>query len=233
MEMKRKRASKKTLSTKSYIIEKGAFVFGATRIGRGTRVHIGAIIGSPISGRATPNAAQIGRDCVVGSYTLIEEGVKISDKVQVWHHTILRTGTEVGSGSKIGSFTLVGKDCSIGRSVNVQSRTILSGKTKLEDLVFVGPGACTYNDKYPIWSLQRPYGESIMEGPIVSRGAVIGGGALLLPGVRIGTGAIIGAGAVVTKDVRSFSVVAGNPAREIKPSRQVELLLEEAKTKLA
>ena len=31
----------------------------------------------------------------------------------------------------------------------------------------------------------------------------------------IGTGAIIGAGAVVTKDVADFSIVAGNPAREI------------------
>jgi acetyltransferase-like isoleucine patch superfamily enzyme len=231
--MKRKRASKKARLNKSYVIGRGAFVLGTTRVGRGTRVLTGAIIGSPIAGTAARNAAQIGHDCVVGSYALIEEGVKVSDGVQIWHHTILRTGTEIGSGSKIGSFTFVGKDCSIGRNVNVQSRAILSGKTKLEDLVFVGPGACTYNDKYPVWSLQKPCDESMMEGPTVSRGAVIGGGALLLPRVRIGTGAIVAAGAVVTRDVRSFSVVAGNPAREIKASRQVELLLEEAKTKLA
>lgn len=38
----------------------------------------------------------------------------------------------------------------------------------------------------------------------------------ILKGVRIGRGAIVGAGSVVTKDVDSFTVVAGNPARVIK-----------------
>lgn len=41
-------------------------------------------------------------------------------------------------------------------------------------------------------------------------------GAIVLPGVTIGEGAVIGAGSVVTKDVEPWSVVAGNPAREIK-----------------
>lgn len=45
----------------------------------------------------------------------------------------------------------------------------------------------------------------------------IGHGALILPGVRVGSGAIIGAGAVVTRDVAAYSVVAGNPARPIRP----------------
>ena len=44
----------------------------------------------------------------------------------------------------------------------------------------------------------------------------IGSRAIILKGVRIGTGAIIGAGSVVTKDVKPFSVVAGNPAKIIK-----------------
>jgi putative colanic acid biosynthesis acetyltransferase WcaF len=37
------------------------------------------------------------------------------------------------------------------------------------------------------------------------------------PGVRIGTGAVAGARAVVVKDVPDWSVVAGNPAKMIKP----------------
>lgn len=44
----------------------------------------------------------------------------------------------------------------------------------------------------------------------------IGAGAMILPGVIIGEGAVIGAGAVVTKDVPSWVVVAGNPAKVIK-----------------
>jgi acetyltransferase-like isoleucine patch superfamily enzyme len=44
----------------------------------------------------------------------------------------------------------------------------------------------------------------------------IGGHALVCKGVRIGSGAVIGGGSVVTRDVSSYSVVAGNPARVIK-----------------
>ena len=44
----------------------------------------------------------------------------------------------------------------------------------------------------------------------------IGYGAQIMSGVRIGDGAVIAAGAVVTKDVASYSVVGGIPARKIK-----------------
>ena len=41
----------------------------------------------------------------------------------------------------------------------------------------------------------------------------IGHGAIILPGVSMGNGAVAGAGAVVTKDVPSYAIVVGNPAR--------------------
>jgi acetyltransferase-like isoleucine patch superfamily enzyme len=41
----------------------------------------------------------------------------------------------------------------------------------------------------------------------------IGYGAVVLSGVTIGRGAVVAAGSVVTKDVPSYAVVAGNPAR--------------------
>ncbi len=44
----------------------------------------------------------------------------------------------------------------------------------------------------------------------------LGSGVIILPGVNIGKSCIVGAGAVVTKHVEDYSVVAGNPAREIK-----------------
>ncbi|HOV12497.1 MAG TPA: acyltransferase [Bacteroidales bacterium] len=43
----------------------------------------------------------------------------------------------------------------------------------------------------------------------------IGARVIILPGVKIGDGAVIGAGAVVTKDVESYSIVGGVPARKI------------------
>ena len=45
----------------------------------------------------------------------------------------------------------------------------------------------------------------------------IGHGAIILPGRSIGTGAVVAGGAVVTKDVAPYTIVAGNPARPIRP----------------
>jgi len=39
---------------------------------------------------------------------------------------------------------------------------------------------------------------------------------MIMPGVKIGKNAVVGAMSVVTKDVPSYQVVAGNPARKIR-----------------
>jgi acetyltransferase-like isoleucine patch superfamily enzyme len=51
----------------------------------------------------------------------------------------------------------------------------------------------------------------------VRKGASIGSGATILCGIDIGEGAIVGAGSVVTKDVPAGMIVAGNPARVLRP----------------
>lgn len=45
----------------------------------------------------------------------------------------------------------------------------------------------------------------------------IGWGCIVLPGVSIGDNVVVGAGSVVTKNIPSGVVVAGNPAKAIKP----------------
>lgn len=51
----------------------------------------------------------------------------------------------------------------------------------------------------------------------------IGHGAVILPGVTIGNGAAVGANAVVTKDVAAYAIVAGSPARLLRPRFAVEI----------
>jgi len=52
---------------------------------------------------------------------------------------------------------------------------------------------------------------------IIGNDVWIGDGVTILPGCKsIGDGAIIGAASVVTKDVESFSIIAGNPAKVIR-----------------
>ena len=56
----------------------------------------------------------------------------------------------------------------------------------------------------------------------------IGANSVILKGVTVHNGAIVGAGSVVTKDVPPYTVVAGNPAREIKKrygQEDIEFLL--------
>ncbi|RVT87188.1 CatB-related O-acetyltransferase [Rhodobacteraceae bacterium CCMM004] len=44
----------------------------------------------------------------------------------------------------------------------------------------------------------------------------IGTEAMVMPGVTIGAGAVVAARSVVTRDVRPYAIVAGNPAREVR-----------------
>ena len=48
---------------------------------------------------------------------------------------------------------------------------------------------------------------------IVEKGASIGANSTIVCGNKIGTYAFIGAGAVVTKDVKPYALVVGNPAQ--------------------
>lgn len=57
----------------------------------------------------------------------------------------------------------------------------------------------------------RPAGDTIIGNDVW-----IGAEVMVMPGITIGDGAIIGSRALVTKDVAPYTVVAGNPAKEIR-----------------
>ena len=66
---------------------------------------------------------------------------------------------------------------------------------------------------------------------IIGNDVWIGQNAVIMPGVYIGDGAIIGCNAIVSKDVKPYTIVAGNPIRVIRKRFDAELinLLEEFK----
>jgi acetyltransferase-like isoleucine patch superfamily enzyme len=91
----------------------------------------------------------------------------------------------------------------------------------LEEDVFIAPCVVTTNDNFMGRTEARL---ALMKGPVVRRGARVGGGAILCPGIEVGEEAFVGAGAVVTKDVPPRMVVVGSPARAIRPVPEEELL---------
>jgi maltose O-acetyltransferase len=73
-----------------------------------------------------------------------------------------------------------------------------------------------------------PMGHTQLAEIVIQDNAWIATNATILPGVVIGKGAVVCAGAVVTKSVPEYSVVAGNPAAEIKKrNKRIDYLLSD------
>ena len=77
--------------------------------------------------------------------------------------------------------------------------------------VFLGPSCVLTNIRNPRSQVNR---QALYEKTTIRRGATIGANATIVCGVTIGAYAFIGAGAVVTRDVPSYALVMGNPARQ-------------------
>jgi maltose O-acetyltransferase len=86
------------------------------------------------------------------------------------------------------------------------------------DRVKLGPHVQLLAVSHPLDRAQRATGLEYGAPISIGDDAWLGGGAIVLPGVTIGEGAVVGAGSVVTRDVEPEAVVAGNPARSLRPS---------------
>ena len=150
----------------------------------------------------------------------IAADVKLGRDVRIFEFVNLY-GCEIGDESKIGTFVEIQKGARIGRRVKVSSHTFICEGVTIEDNVFVGHGVTFTNDLYPKATTATGGLQTEADWKVVPtrvrKGASIGSGATILCGIDIGEGAIVGAGSVVTKDVPAGTIVAGNPARILRP----------------
>lgn len=109
-------------------------------------------------------------------------------------------------------------DIIIGDRCGVTSRVKLVGPVTLGNLVTIGSGAQITGLTHNFDDVSKPIKDQGVSAnvTIVEDNVWIGGNSVIIQGLRIGTHCIIASGSVVTKDVPSYSVVAGNPARVIK-----------------
>ena len=165
-----------------------------TEIGDGTIVSTGAIVFA---------GSTIGAGCILGDQSCVRERVTIADDVVVGRGSLVENDTTIGTGTRI------------------QAEAYITASSTLEDDVFIAPCVVTTNDNFMGRTEKR---KALVRGPVIRRGARVGGGAVLLPGIEIGEEAFIGAGAVVTRDVPAGTLVVGSPARYLRSVPPEELL---------
>ena len=154
------------------------------------------------------------------AFQRIAPDVKLGKNVRIYDFTNLY-GCELGDDVKVGTFVEIQKGAKIGHRCKISSHTFICEGVTLEDEVFIGHNVTFINDRKPratngAGALQTEADWACIP-TLVKRGASIGSGAVLLCGITVGENAVIGAGSVVTKDVPPGVVVAGNPARPLKP----------------
>jgi UDP-2-acetamido-3-amino-2,3-dideoxy-glucuronate N-acetyltransferase len=142
---------------------------------------------------------------------VIDEGCTIGKGTKIWHFSHIMTGAEIGEKCNIGQNVVVSPGVKLGKNVKVQNNVSIYSGVICDDDVFLGPSMVFTNIVNPRSAITR---KDSYQTTIVEKGASIGANSTILCGNIIGRYAFIGAGAVVTKDVKPYSLVVGNPARQ-------------------
>jgi UDP-2-acetamido-3-amino-2,3-dideoxy-glucuronate N-acetyltransferase len=142
---------------------------------------------------------------------VIDDGCKIGKGTKIWHFSHIMTGSEIGEKCNIGQNVVISPGVKLGKNVKVQNNVSLYTGVICEDDVFLGPSMVFTNVINPRSAIIR---KDSYFTTIVEKGASIGANSTIVCGNRIGTYSFIGAGAVVTKDVKPYALVVGNPARQ-------------------
>jgi acetyltransferase-like isoleucine patch superfamily enzyme len=151
---------------------------------------------------------------------VIEAGVVIGEHSSVWDSVHIRQNARLGHHVSVGEKTYIAYDVRIGNFVKINAFVYIPAGVTVEDKVMISAGCIFVNDKYP---RAFDYREKTLftSGPnektletFVREGATIGAAATVLGGLEIGKYSLVGAGSVVTKSVKPYALVVGNPARQ-------------------
>jgi UDP-2-acetamido-3-amino-2,3-dideoxy-glucuronate N-acetyltransferase len=142
---------------------------------------------------------------------VIDKGCKIGSGTKIWHFSHVMTGAVIGENCNIGQNVVVSPGVKLGSNVKVQNNVSIYTGVIVDDDVFLGPSMVFTNIINPRSEIIR---RDNYETTIVEKGASIGANSTIICGNIIGRYAFVGAGAVVTKDVKPYALVVGNPARQ-------------------
>ncbi len=142
---------------------------------------------------------------------VVDEGCTIGKGTKIWHFSHIMKDSVIGEKCNIGQNVVVSPGVRLGNNVKVQNNVSIYTGVICEDDVFLGPSMVFTNIINPRSAVIR---RDLYVKTMVRRGASIGANATIICGNEIGEYALIGAGAVITKNVKPFALVVGNPGRQ-------------------
>jgi len=127
--------------------------------------------------------------------------------VELW----AKQSIQIGNNFYIGRYSQIECDAKIGDNVIFGNYVALVGKY---DHYFQQIGVPTrlasqIRDKDYYW-------KGLNSKVLIEDDVWVGYGSIIMSGIKIGKGAIVAAGSVVTKNVKPYAIVGGNPAKLIK-----------------
>lgn len=142
----------------------------------------------------------------------VDQPCLIGDGTKIWHFSHVMKDCAIGEGCNIGQNVVISSGVILGKNVKIQNNVSVYTGVECEDDVFLGPSCVFTNVVNPRSHVTR---KDEYRKTIVKQGASIGANVTVVCGHNIGRYAFIGAGAVVTKDVKDFALMVGNPAKQL------------------
>jgi len=149
---------------------------------------------------------------VIHETAIVDNGARIGEGSRVWHWAHICAGAEIGKGVSLGQNVFVGNKVVIGDKCKIQNNVSVYDNVTLEEGVFCGPSMVFTNVYNPRSLIDR---KNEYRNTLVKKGSTLGANCTIVCGTTIGEYAFVGAGALINKDVKSYALMVGVPARQI------------------
>ncbi|GAB4369205.1 MAG: bifunctional UDP-N-acetylglucosamine diphosphorylase/glucosamine-1-phosphate N-acetyltransferase GlmU [Deltaproteobacteria bacterium] len=173
------------------VIEPGAVLLGATRIGRGVRIRTGCVVqdcrvddGAQLKPYCVITASRIRKGAILGPFAHLRPEADIGVGAKIGNFVEVKK-SRIGTGSKANHLAYIG-DATVGRKANIGAGTI----------------TCNYD------GLAK-------HRTVIGDGVFVGSDTQFVAPVTIGKGALIGAGATITKDVPPFALALSRVEQKV------------------